>query len=445
MNQSTDSTETNELQSQPVPRARRRRARRTFFPKDAKGRAAVLAKLTRRAYPSYELFLYSLLCGAVLGVGYAINSQGVLIFAILFAPLMTPWVGLTLSIISGIPRMFFQTLAGLLVSAVFVFATGALVGLASQIYQPLNFTQAFIHSRLWLPDLIVLALGSVLLTASFVRSEDRPYLPSVMIAYELFLPLSAAGIGLGSGVSGLWPNGLLVFFVHLAWATFFGLLTLAVLRFRPLGTGGYVFGSIIFIVLIATIIQFVFSGPENIPAGPVSSGLPTSASPDLSPGTQEPLPTLIGASTPNPTSTQSLLSTNQASSFSQTVTPVAITLEVTLPATGTLTPVPSIEPTPVYAVISSSEGGGAFLRDEPRGRVILTLDNGAVVQILPEIQENSGVTWLHVSVRRNEFTYDGWMIQTVVEIATPPPVWEPSITPTVTETLIPTGTVTPSP
>jgi len=447
MNQSTDptdSTQPSESQPQPVPRARRRRARRTFFPKDAKGRAAVLAKLTRRAYPSYELFIYSLLCGAVLGVGYAFNSQGVLVFGILFSPLMTPWVGLTLSIVSGIPRMFLQTLAGLLVSAAFVFATGALVGLASQIYQPLNFTQAFIHSRLWLPDLVVLALGSVLLTASFVRSEDRPYLPSVMVAYELFLPLSAAGIGLGSGVSGLWPNGLLVFFVHLAWATFFGLLTLAVLRFRPLGTGGYVFGSIILLVLLVVIFQFVFSGQEKIPVVSIPTDPLTSNSYNAPSGTQEPLPTLIGTSTSNPTSTQNPLSTSQASSNSRTVTPVEITLEVTLPATGTLTPVPSIEPTPAYAVIHSSEGGGAFMRDEPRGRVILTLDNGAVIRVLPEIQENSGVTWLHVSVRRNEFTYEGWMIQSVVEIATPPPAWEPSSTPIVTKTVTPTETITPT-
>jgi hypothetical protein len=33
-------------------RARRRRARRTFFPKDAEGRTAVIAALAKRAYPS---------------------------------------------------------------------------------------------------------------------------------------------------------------------------------------------------------------------------------------------------------------------------------------------------------------------------------------------------------------------------------------------------------
>ncbi len=437
MNQSNDSTQPDEAQLQPVPRARRRRARRTFFPKDAKGRAAILSKLTRRAYPSYELFIFSLLCGAVLGLGYVFDAQGVLIFGVLFAPLMTPWVGLTLSIISGIPRMFFQTLVGLLISAVFVFATGALGGLASQPFQPLTFTQAFLHSRLWIYDLVVLAVGSVLLTASFVRSEEKPYLPSVMIAYELFLPLSAAGIGLGSGVPGLWPNGLLVFFVHLAWATFFGLLILAVLRFRPLGVGGYLFGLMILLVILAVIFQFIYPGQGSVSVASIQIDMPTLTSDNVSPGTKEPLPTLIGTSTPHPTSTRSLPSSDQGSSLTQTVTPVAITLEVTLPPTGTLTPVPSIEPTPVYAVIRSSEGGGAFMRDRPRGSVILTLDNGSVVQVLPDTQENSGVTWLHITHRRNDFTYEGWIIQNVVEMATPLPVWEPTATPTVTETITP--------
>ena len=437
MNQFNDSTQPDETQPQPVPRARRRRARRTFFPKDAKGREAILTKLTRRAYPSYELFIFSLLCGAVLGVGYIFDAQGVLIFGILFAPLMTPWVGLTLSIISGIPRMFFQTLAGLLISAVFVFATGALAGLASQPFQPLTFTQAFLHSRLWVYDLVVLAVGSVLLTVSFVRSEEKPYLPSVMIAYELFLPLSAAGIGLGSGVPGLWPNGLLVFVVHLAWATFFALLILALLRFRPLGVGGYLFGLMIFLVLLAVIFQFVYPGQGVLPAVSIPKDMPTSASANVSPGTQEPLLTLIGTSTPNPTSTRSLSSSDQGRSLTQTMTPVAIALEVTVPPTGTLTPFASIEPTPVYAVIRSSEGGGAFMRDRPRGSVILTLDNGSVVQVLPDTQENSGVTWLHITVRRNDFTYEGWIIQTVVEMSTPLPVWEPTATPISTETITP--------
>ena len=92
-------TPTPDPESRISARARRRRARRTFFPKDAQGRAAILAALAKRTYPSYELFIYSLFCGAVLGVGYIFDSYGVLILGILFAPLMAPWVGFVLSII----------------------------------------------------------------------------------------------------------------------------------------------------------------------------------------------------------------------------------------------------------------------------------------------------------------------------------------------------------
>jgi uncharacterized membrane protein len=239
MNQFEEPSATQE--PQPVPRARRRRARRTFFPKDAEGRAALLATLSRRAYPSFDLFLFSLLGGAVLGFGYILDSQGLLFFGVLLAPLMVPWVGLTLATISGSLRLFIHTSGGLSISALLVFLTGALAGLASRIFQPLNLSQTFLHSRLWYPDLIVLAFGAVLLTASFVRSEEKPYLPSALVAYELFLPLSAAGFGLGSGVGDIWPHGALVFIVHFVWASLFSLLTLLVLRFRPLSVGGYGF------------------------------------------------------------------------------------------------------------------------------------------------------------------------------------------------------------
>ena len=127
-----------------------------------------------------------------------------------------------LSVISGLPRLFFQTLVGLLVSALLIFGSSALAGLASRLILPHTFNAAFTLSRLWWPDLVVMAIGSILLTVSFVRSESRPYLPSVLVAYELFMPLSASAFGVGNGIGDLWPHGVLVFVVHLAWALLFG-------------------------------------------------------------------------------------------------------------------------------------------------------------------------------------------------------------------------------
>src|SRR6266542_957588 len=205
-------------------RARRRRAqRRASFPTDEEGRAALFAHLARHAFPSYELFVFSLVAGAILGLGYFFNTQALLIFGILVAPLLTPWIGMSLAIVAGTARLFLQTITAIFISSLLIFICGLLAGFASRTFQPLTFNEAFLHSRLWWPDLAVLTLGAVLLTISFVRSEERPYLPSALLAYELFLPLCAAGFGLGSGVSGLWPQGLFVFIVHLAWATFFGM------------------------------------------------------------------------------------------------------------------------------------------------------------------------------------------------------------------------------
>ena len=412
-------------------RARRRRARRTFFPKDAQGRAAVLSVLAKRAYPSYELFIFSLLCGAVLGVGYIFDSYGVLLLGILFAPLMVPWVGLVLSVISGTPRLFIQTLAGLLISTLLIFGSSALAGLASRLILPHTFNVAFTLSRLWWPDLIVMALGSVLLTVSFVRSESKPYLPSVLVAYELFMPLSASGFGVGNGIGDLWPHGVLVFVVHLAWATIFGLITLAVLRFHPLNAAGYVFALGIFAVVIFTVFQL------TNPFGPQSEEPTVAVAIPVTTRTLEPLPSKNPAST-GPPSTTTILLTPTESDFTPeeifeetngTVTPVPLTLDVTLPVTETRTSTPVPEPTPIYAFIRAREGGGAYIRKEPGGNVIATLDNGSIVQILPDTQDYNGVLWIHIVATRNDIHVEGWIIQSVLETATPVPNWEPSETP----------------
>lgn len=416
-------------------RARRRRARRTFFPKDASGRAAVVAALTKRAYPTYDLFIYSLVCGAVLGVGYIFDSHGVLLLGILFAPLMIPWVGLVLSIISGMPRLFLQTLAGLLVSTLLIFATSALAGVASRLLLPHTFNAAFTLSRLWWPDLIVMAIGAILLTVSFVRSESKPYLPSVIVAYELFTPLSASAFGVGNGVGDLWPHGVLVFVVHLAWATLCGLITFAILRFRPLTNVGYVFAIGVFAISSMIVFGLIDSSKAQSVAQIPNATLPPAtlileppSSETASPSAPPPATAIVLRPTETestPEETPEAISTATEVS----VTPVPLTLDVTLPVTETRTITPAPEPTPIYAIIRAGEGGGAYIRKEPGGNVVATLDNGAVVQVLADTKDYNGALWIHIIATRNEIRVEGWIIQSVLETATPIPNWEPSETP----------------
>jgi hypothetical protein len=88
------------------------------------------------------------------------------------------------------------------------------------------------------------------------------------------------------------------------------------------------------------------------------------------------------------------------------------------------------EPTPILAVIRASEGGGAFIRENPGGEVLITLGNGSTVTVIPnDLQDVNGVIWVHVFTTANDARVEGWMIQTVLQTATPVADWQPSPTP----------------
>jgi len=395
-----------------VPRARRRRANRMLVLPGEDERANILDSLARRAFPSIEFFVFALLGGAVLGAAYLMDSQALLLLGLLLAPLLTPWVGLILAIQTGSWRFFILTLGGYLVASLLVFLTGVLAGWAGQLWLPLPFTQAVFHSHLWWPDLFLVALGAVLLTISFVRSENRPILPSVMLAYGLFLPLSAGGVGLGININSigpftgigvpttLWPDGVLVFLVHLALASLVGVISLAALRFKPAKASGYILSTLISLICLATLVYF--TGMTKVIRNEILATRLTAPTPSM---IVLPSDTPTDLPTPTPTST-------------------------VLPS-DTPQPTATLQPTPAYAVIEASIGGGARVRSDPgSGTALAVLINGTLVQVMPEIQSVNGLNWVHI---RWNNVY-GWVLTSVLKATTetPPP------TATLTLTLTPT-------
>jgi hypothetical protein len=274
----------------------------------------------------------------------------------------------------------------------------------------------------------VLVIGAVILIASFVRSEARPFLPSVVIAYVLFLPLSAAGFGLGSSVEGIWPQGAWVALVHLELASLFGLLTLFALRLRP-SVSGLVFSFLTILILVGTLALLM--GPGFRSAG-VASAM-TASDPTALPTPTENL-AAVSVVTSSPRSSSTPRASMTTSTDESTPTPVALSLDVTLPATETPTITLTIEPTPVYGKITASEGGGAFLRETPKGKFLAVLENGAVVEILPEVRYVDEVPWSNIIANKNSTRIEGWVLQSVLTYATPVPNWEPSSTPQATST-----------
>jgi hypothetical protein len=383
-----------------LTRARRRRAQRMLVPPGASERATLLDDLAQRAFPSFEFFLFAFLCGVILGAAYLLNAPALLLLGLLLAPLLTPWVGLVLATVTGSWRFFILTLSGLLVADMLVFLTGALAGYAGRVWLPMPLENAYIHSHFWWEDFFIVALGAALLAISFVRSEKKPVLPSIMLAYGLFLPLSAAGVGLGIGAAdfwpvGIWPVGVQVSFVYLALAMLVGGIVLVALRFKPVKISGYLLPVLIGLLSVAALITL--------------TGLDTFIRDGINATRRiEPTPTILNLSV--------------TATASRTWTPVPTHTPSTTPSI-TLT----VQPTPAYAIITSPSGGGALVRTEAGGGSVLkTLNNGFTVEVLPEIKSVNGQVWVLIKIENVE----GWVLQTVLTATIVTPTPNPSFTPT---------------
>lgn len=408
-----------EEQKQPSELPRRRRVtRRSSIPTDAEGQAALISALARRAYPSIELFVFSLVCGAILGLGFLLDSQAILLLGVLVAPLMVPWVGFLLAILTGSIKFLFETIMALIISLALVFIGGLIVGFGTIALPQMTHDNIYIHTRLWIPSLVVLAIGAITLVASFARSEEKPFLPSVIIAYAFFLPINAVGFGISAGLKEVWLQGLIVLAVHFSLVSVLGLITLFVLRLRP-----SVAGMILSItsILLMSVIPLTLARTNSTP----SPEAPISTLPPSTP-TNQALLTLTSSLTLNPTPTH----TPRKTPTLNTPSPVPVTLEVTLPPTDTPTITLTIQPTPTYARISANEGGGANLREAPgpSGKYIMTLLNGTIVETYGEFEIVNGSTWVKVYATLNGRQIEGWLLESVVAYATPAPNFDATST-----------------
>ena len=383
-----------------LPPARRRRARRLLAPMETEDRVDFLDEVAHRASPSFDFFLFSLLAGAVIAVGYLLNSLPILILSAILAPMMAPVIGISLGMVVGSVQFFLRSLIGLLIGSLLVFGVGVLAGYVSRLWAPLDFSQALAHTQLSWAMFILVAFGAALTSTAMVRSEESAALPSVALAYGLLLPVSAAGLGLGSGEPFLFPDGLVVFAQYLAGAVLVAALTFILLGFRPLTLFGYTVGAVVLLFGIVVMIGISGIGASYGAQIALPTHTPTitpTATPTMTPSPVPPTPR-------PPTATPS-----------QTVTPTQ-----TSAPTSTQTP----SPTPILALVDAQVGGGAYLRSEPgfSAPSIRLLQNGTPVQVIPEdpVEEGGGI-WIHVRTFDGD---EGWILQILLLTATPAPDWE---------------------
>ncbi len=294
-----------------LPPARRRRAHRTLLPQKDSEREEFLDSLGHRVSPSFDFFFFSLIAAVVISLGVMLDSPSLLVLGALLAPLMAPLVGLSLGSVTGSMRFFTRSLVGLLIASGIVFIVGFITGLAAWMLlpQPIELIQPYFHARLNWTSFLALTLGAVLTTLWLVRNRRGSAVASVAISYELFVPLTVAGFGLGAGLDHLWPDGLVVFTIYLAWAALLSAVTLLILGFRPLTIFGYTLGGAM--LLLGILVVIGLSGAGVAWGGQVA--LPTPI-PSLT-------PTLTQTLTPSATPTVSLTPVPPTQTSTSTVTP----------------------------------------------------------------------------------------------------------------------------
>ncbi len=408
----------------PGPGAARRRKRpnRPIITRpDASELGQRFESMAYRAAPTFDFFLFSLIAGAILGLGYLFDAPAILLVGLLLAPVLTPWVGAVLAAVIGETPFLKQTIGGFLTALFMIFITGLLAGLISRIFVPVPvITQALLHAQLLVFDLLLVAAGTIALTIAFVQSEDKPLLTSLMVAYEIYLPASAAGFGLGSGAENLWPQALLVLLVHLAISIVLALIVFYYMGFRPLETSGYIMLGLIAVGSLAVVFA-VFAWGNN-PRGAQAPGTPIGPKSTPATAVVRPTFTLVPQVTPSPT-------------------------ELFLTPTPSLTATITSIPTPIYGRVGKL---GAYLDDEPGGTAITTLDSGYLVEFLPDSPSIlEGTTWVRVQVKTSTRDMVGWVRLDFIVTATPGPAptqaaatKTPSATVTATSTPGPSATVT---
>jgi hypothetical protein len=359
-------------------------------------REAYLEDLAHQVSPAIDLFLYSLLAGLLIGVGFRFDQRALLLAGALLAPRMAPVVGLALAAISGSLRFFLRLLASLAVALALL---TAVAGVAGGLALPPGTSSilAVGHAKLNLIDLGVVLVGAALMARGLARGREEqgevssiPPLASAAVAYEILVPFGTVGVGLLSGTNELWRGALLTGTLHLTWAVVAGLATLTILGFRPLTGSGHSLAGAIALMAVVGLLSAAGLGASVLAAMPTPTPTPTAT----------PTPTI----TPTPTATGT-----------STRTPTA-----TATATLTHTPTDTPTPTPPSGIVYRTGGLGATLRQTPglSAAPVGFLRDGDVVAVLAGPQAGEGGLWWQVRTADGKI---GWLLADLLATVTPGP------------------------
>ena len=207
-------------------------------------------------------FMVMLVLSVVIAVlGLSLNSDAVVIGAMLIAPLMTPLIGTAAALVMGWPRRLAQSglavLAGSAAAVGISYVLTLLLPAAGQALTPAVLSRTSPDLR----DLVVALAAGAAGAYATAREDVSPALPGVAVAVALVPPLAAAGFTLAIGREDLTGGAVLLFVANLVAIVLVSSVVLAASGFVPPGRIKAASGRIRFGLLSAIVALVLVAAP----------------------------------------------------------------------------------------------------------------------------------------------------------------------------------------
>ena len=224
----------------------------------------VYRSIHRGARPDVDFFVMIALSAIIATFGLLMNSNAVIIGAMLVAPLFSPLLAISLSLIQGNVRLLRLALESTLQGVTLAIAVATLLPLIVP-FTSLT-AEIMARSQPTLFDLVVALASGAAGAYAVARADVAAALPGVAIAAALVPPLGVIGIGLSMGELGVAGGATLLFATNLVAIALSGAITFLLLGFRPGARGARemhlrrgLIVTIVLFVLVSIPLAYFFS------------------------------------------------------------------------------------------------------------------------------------------------------------------------------------------
>jgi uncharacterized hydrophobic protein (TIGR00271 family) len=179
---------------------------------------------------------WMLICSAMLAsIGLDTGSGAVIIGAMLISPLMSPILGVGLSVGINDREMLAASVKNLSIAAAVGLIVSTFYFMITPLGEPTN--ELLARTKPTLLDVMVAFFGGVAGIVSISRSDKSNAIPGVAIATALMPPLCTAGYGLALGRFDFFFGGFYLFFIN---AVFISLATFLIVKYLKFDIKHYV-------------------------------------------------------------------------------------------------------------------------------------------------------------------------------------------------------------